>query len=197
MWIVLLALRRPYTFVVAARLLVILTPFILLRTPTDIFPAINIPVVSIIWSYTGLDAQQVEQRVIYVNERALTVTVNNIEHIESTSYNGLGVIKVFLQPGASVDSAVAQITAVGQTVIKQMPPGMTPLFDGKTLDGRPAPAARSTTRRLGSARAWRLERGASASPPPATAAACPWTPTAPWHRKCIARLSPAANWRSR
>ena len=126
MWIVLLALRRPYTFVVAALLLVILTPFILLRTPTDIFPAINIPVVSIIWSYTGLDAQQVEQRVIYVNERALTVTVNNIEHIESTSYNGLGVIKVFLQPGASVDSAVAQITAVGQTVIKQMPPGMTP-----------------------------------------------------------------------
>jgi multidrug efflux pump subunit AcrB len=126
MWIVLLALRRPYTFVVAALLLVILTPFVLLRTPTDIFPAINIPVVSIIWSYTGLDAQQVEQRVIYVNERALTVTVNNIEHIESTSYNGLGVIKVFLQPGASVDSAVAQITAVGQTVIKQMPPGITP-----------------------------------------------------------------------
>jgi len=126
MWIVLLALRRPYTFVVAALLLVILTPFILLRTPTDIFPAINIPVVSIIWSYTGLDAQQVEQRITYVNERALTVTVNNIEHIESTSYNGIGVIKVFLQPKASVDSAVAQITAVGQTVLRQMPPGMTP-----------------------------------------------------------------------
>ena len=112
MWIVLLALRRPYTFVVAALLLVMLTPFILLRTPTDIFPAINIPVVSIIWQYTGLDAQQMEQRITYVNERALTVTVNNIEHIESTSYNGIGVIKVFLQPGASVDSAVAQITAV-------------------------------------------------------------------------------------
>ena len=76
--------------------------------------------------YTGLDAQQVEQRVVYVNERTFTVTVNNIEHIESTSYNGIGVIKVFLQPGASVDSAVAQITAVGQTVLKQMPPGMTP-----------------------------------------------------------------------
>jgi multidrug efflux pump subunit AcrB len=126
MWIVLLALRRPYTFVVAALLLVILTPFILLRTPTDIFPAINIPVVSIIWQYTGLDAQQMEQRITYVNERALTVTVNNIEHIESTSYNGIGVIKVFLQPKASVDSAVAQITAVAQTVLKQMPPGMTP-----------------------------------------------------------------------
>ena len=126
MWIVLLALRRPYTFVVAALLLVILTPFILLRTPTDIFPAINIPVVSIIWQYTGLDARQMEQRIIYVNERALTVTVNNIEHIESTTYNGIGVIKVFLQPNASVDSAVAQITASAQTVLKQMPPGITP-----------------------------------------------------------------------
>ena len=104
MWIVRLALRRPYTFVVAALLLVLLTPFILLRTPTDIFPAINIPVISIIWQYTGLDAQQFEQRITYVNERALTVTVNNIEHIESTSYNGIGVIKVFLQPGASVDA---------------------------------------------------------------------------------------------
>jgi multidrug efflux pump subunit AcrB len=126
MWIVLLALRRPYTFVVAALLLIVLTPFILLRTPTDIFPAINIPVVSIIWQYTGLDAQQMEQRIVYVHERALTVTVNNIEHIESTSYNGIGVIKVFLQPNASVDSAVAQITAVAQTVLRQMPPGITP-----------------------------------------------------------------------
>ena len=111
---------------VAALLLVVLTPFILLRTPTDIFPAINIPVVSIIWQYTGLDAQQMEQRIIYVNERALTVTVGNIEHIESTSYGGIGVIKVFLQPNASVDSAVAQITASAQTVLKQMPPGITP-----------------------------------------------------------------------
>jgi multidrug efflux pump subunit AcrB len=126
MWIVLLALRRPYTFVVAALLLVILTPLILLRTPTDIFPAINIPVVSIIWQYTGLDAKEMEQRITYTHERALTVTVNNIEHIESTSYNGIGIIKVFLQPKASVDSAVAQITAVAQTVLKQMPPGMTP-----------------------------------------------------------------------
>jgi multidrug efflux pump subunit AcrB len=126
MWIVLLALRRPYTFVVAALLLAILTPFILLRMPTDIFPAINIPVVSIIWQYTGLDAKQVEQRIVYVHERSLTVTVNNIEHIESTSYNGIGVVKVFLQPNASVDSAVAQITATAQTVLKQMPPGITP-----------------------------------------------------------------------
>jgi multidrug efflux pump subunit AcrB len=126
MWIVLLALRRPYTFVVAALLLIIMTPFILMRTPVDIFPAINIPVISIIWQYTGLNAQQMEQRVVYVHERALTTTVNNIEHIESTSYEGIGVIKVFLQPHASVDAAVAQVTAVSQTILKQMPPGMTP-----------------------------------------------------------------------
>ncbi len=126
MWIVQLALRRPYTFVVAALLLVLVTPLILLRTPTDIFPAINIPVVSIIWQYVGLDAQQMEQRVIYTHERVLTTTVNNIEHTESTSYNGNGVIKVFLQPGASVPAAVAQITAVSQTILRQLPPGFTP-----------------------------------------------------------------------
>ncbi len=126
MWIVLLALRRPYTFVVAALLLVLLTPFILLRMPTDIFPAINIPVVSIIWQYTGLDAKQFEQRITYAHERILTVTVNNIQHIESTSYSGIGVVKVFLQPGSSVDSAVAQITAGAQTILRQMPPGMQP-----------------------------------------------------------------------
>jgi multidrug efflux pump subunit AcrB len=126
MWIVLLALRRPYTFVVAALLLVLLTPFILLRTPTDIFPAINIPVVSVVWQYAGLDAQQFEQRITYAHERILTVTVNNIEHIESTSYNGIGVVKVFLQHGASIDAAVAQITASAQTILRQMPPGMQP-----------------------------------------------------------------------
>ena len=126
MWIVLLALRRPYTFVVAALLLVLLTPFILMRTPTDIFPAINIPVVSIIWQYTGLDAKQFEQRITYAHERILTVTVNNIRHIESTSYDGISVVKVFLQPGSSVDSAVAQITAGAQTILRQMPPGMQP-----------------------------------------------------------------------
>ncbi|MGO9587800.1 MAG: efflux RND transporter permease subunit [Limisphaerales bacterium] len=126
MWIVRLALRRPYTFVVAALLLVLVTPFILLRTPTDIFPAINIPVVSIIWQYAGLDASQMEQRITYTHERILTVTVNNIQHIESTSYNGISVVKVFLQPGASVDAAVAQITAGAQTILRAMPPGMQP-----------------------------------------------------------------------
>jgi multidrug efflux pump subunit AcrB len=126
MWIVLLALRRPYTFVVAALLLLLLTPFILLRTPTDIFPSINIPVISVIWQYAGLDAQEVEQRLVYQTERSLGITVNDIEHIESTSYSGIGVIKVFLQPGASVPGAVAQITAIAQTALRQMPPGTTP-----------------------------------------------------------------------
>src|SRR6186713_2852948 len=106
MWIVRLALRRPYTFVVAALLLLLVTPFVLLRTPTDIFPAINIPVVSVIWQYTGLSAQEIEQRVLYNHERSLSATVNDIEHIESTSFSGVGIIKVFLQPAASVDAGV-------------------------------------------------------------------------------------------
>jgi multidrug efflux pump subunit AcrB len=126
MWIVRLALRRPYTFVVAALLLLLLTPFILLRTPTDIFPSINIPVVSILWNYTGLSAQDVEQRMVYNEERALTTTVNNVEHIESSSFNGIGVIKVFFRHGTSVDAGVAQITAVSQTVLRMMPPGTPP-----------------------------------------------------------------------
>jgi multidrug efflux pump subunit AcrB len=126
MWIVHLALRRPYTFVVAALLLLLLTPFVLLRTPTDIFPSINIPVVSVIWGYTGLSAKDIEQRMVYTDERALTTTVNNIQHIESTSYDGVGVIKVFFQPGVSPDGAVAQIAAESQTILKQLPPGTTP-----------------------------------------------------------------------
>src|SRR4051812_24280831 len=126
MWIVRLALRRPYTFVVAALVLLLLSPFDLLRTPTDIFPAINIPVISIIWQYAGLNAQEIEQRLIYTHERALSATVNDMEHVESNAYNGVGIIKVFLQPGASVDAAVAQLTAVAQTVTRQMPPGQTP-----------------------------------------------------------------------
>src|SRR5215831_972496 len=126
MWIVRIALKRPYTFVVAALLLLLLTPFVLSRTPTDIFPSINIPVVSIVWQYTGLSAQDIEQRVVYNHERALTTTVNNIEHIESTSYDGVGVIKVFFHQGTSPQAGVAQITAVSQTILRQMPPGITP-----------------------------------------------------------------------
>ncbi len=126
MWIVRLALRRPYTFVVAALVLILMLPYVLLRTPTDIFPNINIPVVSVIWQYAGLNAQEIEQRILYNHERSLSATVNDIEHIESNSYNGVGIIKVFLQPGASVDGAVAQLTAVAQTILRQLPPGQTP-----------------------------------------------------------------------
>src|SRR5438132_5541411 len=126
MWIIRLALNRPYTFVVTALLLLLVTPFVLIKTPTDIFPSINIPVVSIIWSYNGLSAREIEQRIIYTQERALTTTVNNIEHIESTSYDGIGIIKVFFQPGVTISTAVAQITAVSQTILRQLPPGTTP-----------------------------------------------------------------------
>lgn len=126
MWIVSLALRRPYTFVVAALVLLLLTPLVLIRTATDIFPSINIPVISVIWQYAGLNAVEIEQRLLYLHERSLSATVNDIEHIESNAYNGVGVIKVFLQPGASVDGGVAQITAIAQTIMRQMPPSQTP-----------------------------------------------------------------------
>src|SRR5213593_1335513 len=126
MWIVRLALRRPYTFVVAALLLLLMTPFVITKTPTDIFPAINIPVVSVVWSYTGLPADQIAQRLVYSEERALTTTVDNIEHIESTSYDSFGVIKVFFQQGTNPSTAVAQLTAVSQTILRQLPPGTTP-----------------------------------------------------------------------
>lgn len=126
MWIVRLALRRPYTFIVAAVVLLLLTPFALLRTAIDIFPSINIPVVSIVWSYAGLDAQDIEQRLNYNQERSLTTTVNDIEHIESNAYNGVGVVKVYFREGTSVDAGVAQVTAIAQTIIRTMPPGTQP-----------------------------------------------------------------------
>ncbi|MFA4945058.1 MAG: efflux RND transporter permease subunit [Lentisphaeria bacterium] len=126
MWIVRLALRRPYTFVVAALLLLLLTPLVLLRTPTDIFPSIDIPVVSVVWTYDGLSAQEIEQRILYNHERSISTLVDNIEHIESTAYSGATVIKVFLQPGASVDTAIAQITATGQSILRTLPQGITP-----------------------------------------------------------------------
>ncbi len=126
MWIVRLALRRPYTFVVVALLLLILGPLIILRTPTDIFPNINIPVVSDIWNYTGLSAEEMSDRIIYNHERALTTTVNDIQHIESQSLPGVGVVKVFFQPGANISTAIAQVTAIAQTQLRQLPPGTTP-----------------------------------------------------------------------
>ncbi len=128
MWIVKLALRRPYTFVVASLVLLLLTPFVLLRTPTDIFPEINIPVVSVVWVYNGLNAKEVDQRIISNHERMIAALVNDIEHIEATAYNGAGVIKVFLQPGASVSDAVGQLAASGQAAQRFLPPGVTPPF---------------------------------------------------------------------
>src|ERR1700751_3744437 len=126
MWIVRLALRRPYTFVVMAILILAMGVLEIFRTPTDIFPNINIPVVSIIWNFTGLVPKDMNDRIISITERALTTTVDNIEHIESQSLYGVAVVKVFLQPTASVDRGVAQITAVSQTQLRQLPPGTTP-----------------------------------------------------------------------
>ena len=128
MWIIRLALRRPYTFVVAALVLLLLTPLMLLRTPTDIFPEINIPVVSVVWVYSGLSAQEVEQRIVYGHERMISTAVSDIEHMESTSYDGAGVIKVFFQPGASVSDGIAQITSSAQAVLRSLPPGITPPY---------------------------------------------------------------------
>ena len=126
MWIVALALRRPYTFVVMALVIIILTPITILRTPTDIFPDINIPVVSVIWFYTGMSPQDMADRIVANSERGITTTVNNIEHMESQSVYGLGIIKVFFRPGTNVQGAVAQITAICQTSVRSLPPGTTP-----------------------------------------------------------------------
>jgi CzcA family heavy metal efflux pump len=128
MWIVRLALRRPYTFVVAAFLILILGAFSILTMPTDIFPDINIPVVSVVWNYSGLSAQQMANRFVTPSERGLTTSVNDIEHIESQSLNGVAIIKVFLQPHANVASAVAQITASSQSQLRSLPSGATPPF---------------------------------------------------------------------
>jgi multidrug efflux pump subunit AcrB len=125
-WVVRLALRRPYTFIVLAILIALLGVLSIVRTPVDIFPSINIPVVSIIWNYTGLDAQQMSDRIVTITERALTTTVDNIQHIESQSLDGIAVVKVFLQPNASLVQAIAQTTAVSQTQLRQLPAGTTP-----------------------------------------------------------------------
>ena len=121
-----LALKRPYTFIVMAMLIVLATPFALLNMATDIFPEINIPVISIIWNYNGLPAQEMGQRISAQNERSLTTTVSDIEHIESTSLAGISVIKVFFQPTANIQTAIAQVVAIEQTQLRQLPPGITP-----------------------------------------------------------------------
>ncbi len=126
MWIVKLGLERPYTFIVGALLVLVFGVLSLLTMPTDIFPEIKIPVVTIIWSYAGLAPEDMERRIVTVDERAMTTTVSDIEHIESQTVNGVAVIKVFFQPGASIDAAVSQITAISQAVVRVMPPGATP-----------------------------------------------------------------------
>ena len=126
MWIVALALRRPYTFIVMALVIIMLTPITILRTPTDIFPNIDIPVVSVVWFYTGMSPQDMADRIVANSERGITTTVNDIEHMESQSVYGLGIIKVFFRPGTNVQGAIAQITAIAQTTVRGLPPGTTP-----------------------------------------------------------------------
>ncbi len=126
MWIVRLALRRPYTFVVLSILLLIMGPVTILRTPTDIFPNIDIPVVSVIWQYSGLSAEQMSSRIVILTERVLSTTVNNIEHVESQSMTGIAVVKIFFQPHVDISTAIAQVTAVSQTQLRQLPAGTTP-----------------------------------------------------------------------
>src|SRR3954468_19220568 len=121
-----LALRRPYTFIVMAMLIVLATPFALRTMPTDIFPEINIPVISVIWNYNGLSAQEMGQRIAAQTERGLTTTVSDIEHIESQSLVGVTVIKIFFQPTANIQTAIAQTVASGQTQGRQLPAGLTP-----------------------------------------------------------------------
>src|SRR5437763_3445854 len=126
MWIVRLALRRTYTFVVVALLIAVLGLVSINRMSTDIFPEIDIPVVSVVWQYTGMPADEVETRIVLINERVLTASVNDIEHIESQSLSGVGVIRIYFQPGARIEAGVAQVTATCQTLLKIMPPGVTP-----------------------------------------------------------------------
>jgi CzcA family heavy metal efflux pump len=137
MWIVRLALARPYTFVVLALVIILLTPVVLMRTPTDIFPEINIPVITLVWTYTGLEPQEMEQRITSNSERAVTTLVNDVEHIESQSLNGIAVVKIYFQPTANVQVALAQTTAIAQTILKGLPPGTTPplvaIFSASTV----------------------------------------------------------------
>ncbi len=126
MWIVRLALRRPYTFVVMAVLIALLGGVAAVTTPTDIFPYIDIPVVSVVWSFTGISPDEMEKRIVTVSERAMTTTVNDIEHIESQSYNGVSVTKLYFQPNVKVELALAQVTAIVQTILRVLPPGIFP-----------------------------------------------------------------------
>ena len=126
LWIVQVALRRPYTFAVMAILILILGPLVYMNMRTDIFPDIKVPVVSVVWTYNGLPASEMSDRITTYYERQMTTAVNDIEHIESQSLSGVAIVKVFFHPGVDINGAVSQITAVSQTVLKRMPPGITP-----------------------------------------------------------------------
>jgi CzcA family heavy metal efflux pump len=126
MWIVRLALNRPYTFIVFALVIILISPLVISRTPTDIFPEINIPVVSIVWNYSGLSATDIEARIVSGYERSLTTTVDNIEHIESQTEEGRSIIKVYFQPDAKIATAISQITAISASALRGMPPGTQP-----------------------------------------------------------------------
>ena len=128
MWIVRLALRRPYTFVVLALAIVIMGPLAILRTPTDIFPNINIPVVGVVYGYAGLSAEELTNRIVTIFERGATTTVNDIEHIESQTLRGISIVKIFFQPGTKIEMALSQVTAIAQPMLRSMPPGTTPPF---------------------------------------------------------------------
>src|SRR6204780_2446730 len=128
MWIVQLALRRPYTFIMMAALIVLLGVLSVLRMPTDIFPDIKIPIAAVIWRYTGLLPEEMANRIVLFSERTAQTTVNDVEHTESQSVNGIAVVKYFFQPNANQDLSLAQIIAVSQTQLQTSPPGTTPPF---------------------------------------------------------------------
>src|SRR5579859_4152240 len=126
LYLVRLALARPLTFIVMAIFIVLGGVLAAVRTPVDIFPDIKIPVIAVVWTYRGLPPEDMAGRVIYYYERQLSTSVNNIEHIESQSLPGMGIVKIFFQPGVDIRTATAQVTSISQTVLKQMPPGITP-----------------------------------------------------------------------
>jgi multidrug efflux pump subunit AcrB len=137
MWIVRLALRRPYTFIVASILILILGVVSIVRTPVDIFPNIDIPVITVVWQYTGLSPEEMSNRIVFNFERSLTTTVNNIQHIESQSLAGVGLVKVFFQPHTDIAFAIAQVTAISQSTVRNLPPGITPPFIVEYSASRP------------------------------------------------------------
>ncbi|MBV9505485.1 MAG: efflux RND transporter permease subunit, partial [Acidobacteriia bacterium] len=128
MWIVNIALKRPYTFIVLALLILIVSPLVILRTPTDIFPDVDIPVIAALWNYGGLSAEEMEARIGWQYERSLTTVVTDVEHIESQTVNGRSITKIFFHPGTKVDMAMSQLTSVAQATLRQMPVSTTPPF---------------------------------------------------------------------